>query len=65
MLFAKEAVSIYFQLSDEWEVLSNILFKYSKIKQKAFMERILISLEHIYELENEGIRHLLSIFKEY
>lgn len=48
----------YMKLSDEWEIFSNLLFKYCKTGNKKIKERIMIRLGYIFQLEEAGSNSL-------
>lgn len=48
----------YMKLSDQWEIFSNLLFKYCKTGNKKVKKRIMIRLGYIFQLEEEGSNSL-------
>jgi hypothetical protein len=59
----KSIAKAYYQLSDEWETMANLIFKYSKVNSIPMRERLIKRMEYICNLEREGSTRLLSLLE--
>lgn len=59
----REVIDLYDQLSEEWDVLAGMIYKYCIVETSGIKERILQRIERIIEFEVKGVILILSIFE--